>query len=204
MSFPLQFKKHISEGGRFQRELAEFIVKMDLKTIVETGYGLSTFFILNAINEYHKPESMRLYSIDPKPWFKESISHAQHTLIKERSIDALIPLFEKTGLWDLFLHDSNHDVKCQAYEFYTAFDCVRPGGFICCDDYTWAGHKAWEEFCNEVNLTPFQMGSLQVVQLPKTHEPKGTINNELNKTKATEKETLWLSKGNKNHEIFVH
>lgn len=201
MSFSLQFKKYISEGARFQSELAEFIVKMDLRTIVETGYGLSTLFILNAINSYHKPESMKLYTIDPDPWFKEKISHAQHTFIKDKSVNVLSDLYDKTGAWDLFLHDSNHDILCQTYEFYMAYDSVRPGGFIACDDYTWGEHGAWRDFCESVKIKPFQMGSLQVIQLPKDHVSKKGDHKACLK-RATKKEVKFLAAGGQNSPVF--
>lgn len=154
-------EKHRSEGARFQKPLADFIFNNKLETIVETGSGISTLFILEALDKLGKGH---LYSIDPFPFCGFEVIHPRYTLIKKKSFEALAELYKKTGAWDLFLHDSDHWIECQMFEYVVAHSCVRHGGWIFSDDYEWDAHFAWKKFHNERNLTPILVGHTQGVQ----------------------------------------
>lgn len=157
------------DGSRFQAELAEFIKANGLKTIVETGYGISSIFILKAIEQ----TGGKLYSIDPQPWNPNIIEHEQLVLIEDKSQDALLPLAINSGAWDFFLHDGNHDILCQTLEYNFAWGCLREGGWLASDDTNWGNNGAWEKFCKENNLTSIKLGSLDMVQ--KNTPPKDNI-----------------------------
>jgi predicted O-methyltransferase YrrM len=103
-----------------------------------------------------------LYSIDPmdvshctngcvpKPELYDAnpIVHPRFTLIRKLSQDALYPLFDEVGPFDIFIHDSDHSEECQTYEFEAAWVMVKTGGIIVSDDCFWGQppHLAWDKF----------------------------------------------------------
>jgi predicted O-methyltransferase YrrM len=48
---------------------------------------------------------------------------------------------------DLFLHDSEHSLLCQAFEFELVWPRLNSGGLLLADDTGWS--RAWEAFCEE-------------------------------------------------------
>lgn len=150
--------------SRFQKELADFIVSNNLKTIVETGAGISSLCILKAWDD--AGIDGKLYSIDPAPWMAFKLKHPKWQLIKKKSIDAMKDLYVKTGEWDLFLHDGNHDILCQTYEYIFAFGCLKVGGWLCSDDTNWGNNGAWEKHLRSKGLEDKKIGSLLMVQNP--------------------------------------
>jgi predicted O-methyltransferase YrrM len=162
---PELLAKHQAEGDRFAALLANFIVDLQPSRVVETGYGVSTLFIASALEANKKGF---LWSVDPKPWFGDIVAHDQHELILKRSTAALADLYRVHGPWDVFIHDSNHDIECMTYEVNFAFECLRPGGWIFCDDVGWGGHRAWEDFLARNGLTDLKLGSLRYTQKPET------------------------------------
>lgn len=193
------------DGSRYQEQLANFIVTNKLKTIVETGYGVSTVFIAYAIKHNFDMQDSRLFSVDPKPWFDKMLTMPQHELINQNSYDGLPDLFLKTGAWDMFLHDGNHDIKAQTFDLEFSYSCLRNGGVIACDDYTWGNHKAWQDFLERHGLKELKMGD--VAYAFKTGHAVLTKDKCREFSKwcydiANEKEGLWLLMGNKNSEAF--
>ena len=74
------------------------------------------------------------------------ITHPRFTWIRKYSNDALGDLYGSVGPFDLFIHDSDHGVECQTYEYEAAWLMVRSGGIIASDDVTWGQHNAWHDF----------------------------------------------------------
>lgn len=184
-------------GSRFQSDLAKFIIDNNIQTIVETGSGTSTLHILKAIE---KRGSGKLYSIDPEPVCNYEIKHPQYELIKKRSIDAISDLYLNTGEWDLFLHDSDHDILCQTYEYDMALICVKNGGYIFSDDYEWNAHFSWAKFLEKNNLKQIYVGNIAgakvITDSCSKDEIKALSKKYLSFAKEAEKE--WLNNGNKN------
>ena len=199
------FQEHSdAEGGRFAKLLSEFIVDKGIKIIVETGSGISSLFILKAIEGTHS----KLYSIDPSPWCNFQVDGGDnYEHINKRSVDAMDKLFIKTGEWGLFLHDGNHDILCQTYEYEFAYRCLKMGGYLASDDINWGNNRAWSNFIYKYKLTPFKIGAIDVVQ--KTHEiylnkhDAKRVSSEI-LSEAKDIETKWLAAGNKNTGIFIY
>ena len=159
--------KHKADGDRYAAPLGEFIKKQRPEIVVETGYGVSTLFILDALDANKKG---MLYSVDPKPWFADRIEHPRLELIEKKSFDALADLYLRIPEpLDLFLHDSNHDVECMTFELEFGFACLSPGGWIACDDYVWGGHNAWYKFLSKYMLADVKLGSLALAQKTNHH-----------------------------------
>jgi hypothetical protein len=185
-----------NSGVRFQKDLARIIVENNLQVIVETGSGASTLHILKALEK----TGGRLYSIDPEPVCVYEVTHPQYVLIKKRSIEAMADLYTLTGAWDLFLHDSDHDILCQTYEYEMAYKCVIGGGFILSDDYEWNAHFSWAKFIEKNNLKQFLVGNIAAVKNNTEPIDKSKIQSYSKECLkfAKEAERKWLSDGNKN------
>lgn len=188
--------------SRFQDEFARFVLSKKHDVVVETGEGVSTVCILNAA------PNAKVYSVDPNPWSLSSftIEDPNHIPIRERSFEGLPKVFRKTGPWDFFLHDGNHDIKAMTYDLEMAYYCVTRDGFIACDDWTWANHGAWNKFVARHSLDSFPMGSLMIAQ--KSHAKSISVDDldfyhthALQTAEKHEKE--WLAQGNSNTPIFI-
>ncbi len=146
--------------NEFQSLLGELAEKVKPMVYVETGFmtGESAKAVCAAMD---KNGFGKCFSIEPfiDPTFK----HDRLTVVHGYSYDRMEEIFLKTGAWDIFLHDSNHDVGCMTFELELAWWFVRPGGIIACDDYTWGmpEHKAWQNFLIRHSVTHNQMGSAQ-------------------------------------------
>jgi hypothetical protein len=169
------------DGRRFQSGFADLIREMKPSIVVEAGVhtGTSSLFILQALEDNGIGT---LYSIDPDP--KIEFKHPRWKLIRKLSVDAMPQIYEKTGPWDVFLHDSDHSVGCMTMEFELAWDFVRPGGIIASDDYTWGEHKAWQRFIerkcapNPINIADLQYTVRDGVPVHK-HGPKELLQSAL-------------------------
>lgn len=197
----------IADGSRFQMELRFFIEKNGLKTIVESGFGVSTLFILMAIdNAIEGNEDAKLYSIDKNPWYSHKIETDQNELILDKSINALLPLYEAIGQFDLFLHDSDHDILCQTYEYNTAWEFLKPGGYLFSDDCTWGNHGAWDKFVKEKGLPVIKLGDCYGIQKPLNYGfcPLSMAKevHEFNLHLAQAAENRWIALGNTNSDVF--
>lgn len=152
--------------NEFQSLLGELVLKVRPKTYVETGFmtGESAKAVVEAMD---KNGLGKAYSIEPHVNY--SYSHPRLTVVKGFSFDVMPGLFMETGSWDIFLHDSNHDVGCMSFEIELAWRFVTPGGIVACDDYTWGTppHRAWDKFCIRHKSIPIQLGSVQYVVKPK-------------------------------------
>lgn len=150
---------------RFQPHLAKFLInemfKNKIDVFVETGSGLSTAYLLQAVDGIC---DMKLYSIDPEPFCEYEIKHPRYELIRKKSFQALADLYIKTGAWDFFLHDSDHWIECQTYEYELAYQCLKPGGYIFSDDYDWDNQGVWKRFIEKYNLEIIKVGDIQGAQ----------------------------------------
>lgn len=116
------------------------------KLMVETGVetGRSSFAILSAMK---RNGTGHLYSIDPGPQpFPWDHGWCHYHLTSQEALPRLGREFGPIQP-DLFLHDSDHSYECQTFEYDWAWEHVGAGGLILSDDYTWAGHGAWADFC---------------------------------------------------------
>jgi len=71
--------------------------------------------------------------------------------------------------WDLFLHDGDHDVMAQTFEYELAWRYLKPGGWLLSDDYTWGlpEHGAWRNFLARHGNPPMRaLGACAIVQKP--------------------------------------
>ena len=113
--------------------------------VVETGVsdGMSSFFILSALNENNKGN---LYSIDfpevgmPKlygkepGWIVDEALRQRWTLIYGKSESKLPPLQRNLKHVDIFLHDSEHSYTNMKFEFSTALRHMKNGSLLLSDD----------------------------------------------------------------------
>lgn len=195
--FNYLFEKYANKYVRYEKALADFIIEKGLKLIVETGAGVSTLHILKALEK----TGGRLFSIDPNPHCGYEIDHPQYRLIKKRSVAAMKELYTETGPWDLFLHDSDHDVFCQTYEYYLGFGLIREGGYIASDDTEWNGHFSWKHFIEQKGLEEITLVDLKLAQ--KRHlydvgkDRADRYEHDAYKL-ATAAENEWLSSGHQN------
>lgn len=180
------------EGDRFQKLLGNYISSHpELKILVETGAGISTLFMADALSE-----DAKLFSIDTGPWCNFIVEHPNYTFIKERSLDAILPLYLEVGPFDFALTDGNHSCKYQTYEYNVLWEFLKPGGIMVNDDTNWNNHEAFNKFIQECGLTPFQMGDTRCVTKPDNYGfcPKN---------KAQELHELWLSKSEAAENRFI-
>lgn len=189
-----------NDGSRFQQKLYELIVSQKLTTVLETGSGVSSLFILKALEELNDGV---LYSIDPSMWFSDKIEHSRFNLFEQLSEDALVDIAVRAGSFDLCVSDGDHDIKAQTYEYFFMYGCLKPNGYLVADDATWGGHNAWQKFCATHGLKEQLLGDARFIQKP-SHIP---VFDNLRKyhqeclmlAKTAEKN--WLDAGNKNSDI---
>lgn len=142
--------------AHYQDRLAALIRQEKPRIVVETGLetGFGAEHILKALDDNGYGH---LWSIDPAlhpEYVRVPLVHPRFTFIQKRSQEALEPLFKEVGLFDLFVHDSDHSYECQSWEFETAWRMVRPGGIIASDDVAWGipPHRAWWHFLERHGL----------------------------------------------------
>ena len=198
-------KKH--DGSRFQAELSKFIFDHNLKTIVETGMGVSSIFILNGFDLMSSgSKEHHLISIDPSAWFEDRFDHPNHTLIEKKSVDAMLDTYYQYGPWDCFLHDGDHEILCQTYEYAFAYDCLKPGGYLFSDDTNWNNNGAWDKFCQDKGLKMFKLGDTFGVQKPLESSfcpsSEASRRHETYLAIATKAEEEWLAAGGIKHPAF--
>jgi predicted O-methyltransferase YrrM len=131
--------------------------------MIETGVesGFSTEHFVTAMD---RAGTGHLFSCDPTPsgfYDANPIVHPRFTFIRERSQEALPKIYASVGLFDIFLHDSDHSWECASWEYEFAWKHVRSGGIIASDDTGWGvntvsgtiAHEAWGSFCLRHGIT---------------------------------------------------
>ena len=165
----------------YQDKLADLIRVEKPLIVVETGLdmGFGSEYILKALDDNGKGH---LYAIDPMDpnhhsngcvpdpslYDANPIIHPRFTLIRQLSIEALVPLFARVGPFDMFIHDSDHSAECQKMECMNAWLMVRPGGLIVFDDPYWGDppHMTWTRFLEKHDLTANIIGNAQYTVHP--------------------------------------
>ena len=152
-----------SSGYRWQDEAAAFLRILCPGLVVETGVsdGVSTIRFLAALDA---AQHGKLISIDPSPSY--TTPHPRWTLIQNTSHKAIDGIYRTEGPFDVFVHDSDHEAECQAFEYAVAWEFVKPGGYVISDDITWGTHRAWQEFTAAHDLIERRLGHAGLVQKP--------------------------------------
>ena len=113
--------------------------------VVETGVsdGMSSFFILSALNENNKgnlysidfPEvgMPRLYGKEPG-WIVDDNLRKRWTLVYGKTKKKLAPLLNELRHVDIFLHDSEHSYTNMKFEFSTVLRYMKNGSLLLSDD----------------------------------------------------------------------
>lgn len=129
------------------------------KNIIETGvaYGLSSFYILSALN---KNKFGTLISIDSifRPWQTEKMIGSiipknlrdRWELVLGKSSEKLLEVFEKIGDVEIFIHDSLHSYKNMTFEFNCAIKKINSNGIIISDDIL--DNDAFYDFIKENDI----------------------------------------------------
>ena len=113
------------------------------RNVIETGvaYGLSSFYILSALN---RNEYGKLTSIDSvfRPWQSEEMIgsiipknlRSKWKLVLGKSNEKLLDEFKKIENVEIFVHDSLHSYKNMTFEFNCAINNIKNNGIIISDD----------------------------------------------------------------------
>lgn len=136
---------HILEEGRlrFQKKVHDLILLVKPNIVVETGIGvdgISSAWILLALDKIGQGHLCSIESINAQPF-----QHPRWTFIKAESVDGLPKAGIQFGAWDIFIHDSDHEVWCETYEYEFGHAMLRQGGYLLSDDCMWGcpPHLAW-------------------------------------------------------------
>ena len=128
--------------------------------VVETGVsdGMSSFFILSALNENKKGN---LYSIDlpevgmPKlygkepGWIADDNLRKRWTLVYGKTKKKLAPLLNELRHVDIFLHDSEHSYTNMKFEFSMVLRYMNDGSLLLSDDVR--SNSAFQELTNIID-----------------------------------------------------
>ena len=156
--YPIDYSLN-EQAGVFLYALCK---KMKPEKIFETGvaYGLSSSYILQALDENKKGE---LYSIDSifRPWeSKEMIGSAIPAHLKYRwkfifgkSSNKLENLLNSLEKIDIFFHDSLHTVRNMMFEFNTTWPFLKENGILVADDIV--DNDAFYQFYSSKSSNPF-------------------------------------------------
>jgi hypothetical protein len=142
---PFSFHEWNDGDAGFVRAIWSLVRHLRPEVVVETGvaHGMTSRFILEAME---RNDAGRLWSIDlppvnPVTRQEVGIAARQSGVKRERwryiegtSRRRLLPLVERLGQIDLFIHDSMHSFRNVMFELETVWDYLRPGGVIIVDD----------------------------------------------------------------------
>lgn len=156
-------KRMLDHPTTYQAQLGDIIRRERPRIMIETGVesGFSSEHFLTAMDDAGVGH---LFSCDPMPsGFYDSfpIVHPRFTLIRKTSEEALPEIFAQVGMFDMFVHDSDHSWENQIREYFFAWNHVRSGGIIVSDDIGWGtnipgvgaiAHGAWNQFCRRVGV----------------------------------------------------
>jgi predicted O-methyltransferase YrrM len=137
--------------------------------VVETGVasGISSSYILQSLEDN---KLGTLHSIDQPSWETQSgwiipdhLRHRWH-LIVGRSSDRLLPILEKVGEINIFLHDSEHSYENMLWEYQTAWAHLKGGGVLLSHNIDY--NDAFSDFCRSVKLRGHKLESLGGLMKP--------------------------------------
>lgn len=143
-----------------EEAISVYILVLHLKPeiVVETGVsdGMSSFFILSALNENKKgnlysidlPEvgMPRLYGKEPG-WIVDEALRKRWTLIYGKTEVKLPPLLGNLKHVDVFLHDSEHSYTNMKFEFSMTLKHMKEGSLLLSDDVR--SNSAFQELLNK-------------------------------------------------------
>lgn len=160
-------------ADRYQKQLSKLLQKDRPTILVETGHDLGTSaeWIARALDANNHGT---LYSIEA--YGAEVFVHPRVRFLKGLSYNVMLDLFIETGPWDCFLHDSDHGVACQTFEYEVAWHFVSQGGLIVTDDPVWGTpnpHHAWQQFCRRHNVVDLELGTARYFYKPNIDPPMG-------------------------------
>jgi hypothetical protein len=96
-------------------------------------------------------------------WMVPDPLRKRWTLEIGRSEDTLLPILDRLGEMDIFLHDSDHSYETMMYEYRTAWPHVATNGLLLSDDVKM--NTAFEEFSKDMNtLTMIYKGRFGIAQ----------------------------------------
>ena len=215
----LEEQLKLDDGHRFQKKLGELVTETKSKVIMETGSGVSSIYMLKALDDVNIDG--KVHSIDIGMWYPHKIDHPKFDQIKAKSVEAILPLYLSTGAFDIAVSDGCHEILEQTYEYEMMFATLKPGGYLIIDDANWNNNGAWQAFLDRYNLKDDYFGDARIIQkridlLPLGVEynytfgdPVKTFNESvvygfhtkwLAHCEQLEKE--WLAAGNKKHPAF--
>lgn len=153
--------------------------------VVETGVaaGVSSTFILQALADN---EGGELHSIDLplegavgdghtywRPpgkelgWMVPESLRSRWHLVLGRSEDTLVPLLERLGNIDIFLHDSLHTFRNMHFEYRSAWPVIRKGGCLLSHDVS----HPYVSLCRELGAAPVRCHKLGGIRKHPQQEP---------------------------------
>ena len=156
---------NIKEKHQFSDQLSSFIKDFKPSVMIETGVqtGASSKSLLEALTANNKGV---LYSIDPNN--QHNMTHPRWHFCLGKSYEWLPKIYTETQAWDIFLHDSDHAVGCQVFEYEFAWRCLKPGGYLLTDDHNWnVNYRVWDKFKERYGVEDtMSLGSVRGVQKP--------------------------------------
>lgn len=161
----------LDDGHRFQKKLGELVGQNKFQNIMETGSGVSSIYVLKAFDD--NGIDGKLHSIDPSKWYPYEIVHPKFNEIKEKSIDAILPIYLKVGAFDVCCTDGCHEILEQTYEYEMCWQFLKPGGYLIADDENWNNNGAWSAFLIKHDLQDQLFDNARVVQKPFDSIPLG-------------------------------
>ena len=137
--------------------------KLRPATVVETGVasGVSSSYMLQSLEDN---KSGALYSIDLPLWEAQSgwiipdyLRHRWHLIVGQSS-DRLLPLLQKAGTIEIFLHDSEHSYENMLWEYQTAWIHLKSGGVLLSHNID--ANDAFSNFCQSVKSRGHTLSNL--------------------------------------------
>jgi hypothetical protein len=150
---PASYSVHNDGDLAFIRAIWCLVRHLRARKVVETGvaHGVTSRFVLEA---FRRQGFGQLWSIDLPPQTDSEVHDQIGVVVDDDQAEAwmyirgssrrrLRPLLQRTGMIDLFIHDSWHSEYNILFELQTVWPRIRPGGAMVVDDIdlNWAFHK---------------------------------------------------------------
>ena len=137
----------------FGATLEAFIKEHNSLNIVETGAGISTYYMLSALEQL---KDGSLISIDPQPALSPTFTYTdyqpKYKCVNKLARECLLEIYKETGPLDIFLHDGNHNCFAQTLDIWFGWGMIKRGGYLLCDDSGWGQHQSWHKFIENKKL----------------------------------------------------
>lgn len=143
--------------------------------VVETGTGISTEVLRQGLERpvivYDDAGEKQVATL---PFVLCSVDSEEKDyplgvkFVKGTSDSALSRIAMEHPIWDIFIHDSEHDVFTQTFEMEFAWRVLRPGGLLVINAYTWDEHGAFEQFLIRKKQKFWSAGGAGLIRKPST------------------------------------